>query len=73
MKKFKLIKVKSIKKFNYSGLVYDITVKNSHSFASNGIFLHNSICKTRIQSSAGMPLLQTLLDCYTKKLERKNI
>ncbi|MBL4656284.1 MAG: hypothetical protein JKY33_10730 [Bacteroidia bacterium] len=42
MKMLKLKKVKSIKRFNYSGKVYDLSIDNTHTYNINDISVHNS-------------------------------
>lgn len=43
--------------------VYDITVDcDTHSFIANNMIVHNSICTTRIEAAAGVPLLTSLID-----------
>lgn len=43
---------------------WDIEVDcESHSFIANNSIVHNSICKTRIQTGFGIPTLQSIIDC----------
>lgn len=65
--KFRLVNVRNVKKYHYDGQVYDLTVGESHSFTVNGIALHNSICKTRIQTGFGVPTFQSTYDAYDAK------
>lgn len=68
--KLKLQKIKSKKYVKYSGLVYDLTVEDDHSFLGReGLCLHNSICKTRIQTGFGIPTLHSVADAYMVKKE----
>jgi len=60
--KFKLTEIKSKEYKQYKGKVYDLTVKDDHSYNINNIVVHNSICKTRIQTGIGVPTLSTILD-----------
>jgi IMP dehydrogenase/GMP reductase len=48
---------------NYTGVVHDLTVEDDHSYNIEGTIVHNSICKTRIQTGCGVPTLTSLLDC----------
>lgn len=69
---FKPIKIQSIEYLPYNGKVYDLTVKDDHSYSANGIIVHNSICKTRIQTGVGIPTLSTILDSVRCKPSLKN-
>jgi len=60
--KFKLTEIKSKEYKQYKGKVYDLTVKDDHSYNIKNIVVHNSICKTRIQTGIGVPTLSTVLD-----------
>lgn len=60
--KFKLIKIESVETFEYDGNVYDLTVKDDHSYNINNIVVHNSICSTRIQTGHGIPVWQSIAD-----------
>jgi IMP dehydrogenase len=47
----------------YKGKVYDLTVKDDHSYTvDNNIVVHNSICKTRIQTGIGVPTLYSVAE-----------
>jgi superfamily I DNA/RNA helicase len=35
--------IESVSRTQYSGMVYDINVENTHNFVANGVFTHNSI------------------------------
>jgi IMP dehydrogenase len=63
--KFKLTKIKSIKKKQYKGKVYDLTIEKDHSYNINGIIVHNSLCSTRIQTGVGIPMVSSILDCVS--------
>lgn len=65
--KFKLVPITSIRKVLYSGEVYDLTVKNSHSYNVFNIIVHNSICSTRLRTGFGIPTLTSILDCAEVK------
>ena len=65
---FKLVAVTSIKQELKSEIVYDLTVKNDHSYIANGVVVHNSICSTRLKISAGVPTLTTVIDCEPRKM-----
>lgn len=41
-KKFIFRKILKISKFNYTGLVYDLEISNSHSYVANRVAVHNS-------------------------------
>jgi len=44
--------------------VWDIEIDcPTHSFVANNLIVHNSICKTRIQTGFGMPTLASIDDC----------
>ncbi len=60
--KFKLVEIKSKNYKHYTGVVHDLTVEGDHSYNVNKIIVHNSICKTRIQTGIGVPTLSTILD-----------
>lgn len=60
--KFKLTEIKSKEYKSYNGKVHDLTVKDDHSYNIENIVVHNSICKTRIQTGVGVPTLSTVLD-----------
>ncbi len=58
--KFKLTGVKSKTYKSYSGIVHDLTVDSDHSYTVDNIVVHNSICKTRIQTGIGVPTLYSV-------------
>ena len=53
--KFKLQKIETIISKPYTGKVFDITVKNKHSYTIKGVVVHNSVCETRIKTGVGIP------------------
>jgi len=55
MKKYELIEIKSIEKESFSGTVYDMEVKDDHSYTVNDIAVHNSVCATRKNTGVGTP------------------
>jgi IMP dehydrogenase len=61
--KFTLQKIYSKKTLHHNGPVYDLTVKEDHSYTIDGIIVHNSICKTRIMAGVGVPSLSSVVDC----------
>jgi IMP dehydrogenase len=61
--KFKLVPVKKVLKKKYKGNVYDLTVKDNHSYNIDGIIVHNSVCSTRIMTGCGVPQLKAIYDC----------
>lgn len=63
--KFKLTEIKSIKKKQYKGKVYDLTIEKDHSYNINGIIVHNSLCSTRIQTGVGIPMVSSIRDCVS--------
>lgn len=60
--KFKLVEINSKESKHYSGPVHDLTVEEDHSYNVNGIVVHNSICKTRIQTAMGAPTLHSVFE-----------
>lgn len=42
---------------------YDIEVENAHSYNIEGIIVHNSACKTRLQTGCGRPQVSTIIEC----------
>lgn len=50
---------------------YDLSVEDDHSYVANGVIVHNSICSTRLEVGHGIPVLQTIVDCYNIKKEHK--
>lgn len=70
--KFKLVEIKSKTYKHYNGVVHDLTVEKDHSYNVNKIVVHNSICKTRIQTGIGVPTLSTILDSARWKSSNLN-
>jgi IMP dehydrogenase/GMP reductase len=67
---FELVKITSIQKYKNTGKrVYDLTVKDDHSYNIEGIIVHNSICSTRTVTGFGVPVLTTLIDCKPAKAD----
>lgn len=62
--KFRLKRIKSIKRCHYKGKVYDLTVKDCHSYNINKICVHNSLCETRIRTGVGIPQITAIQECY---------
>jgi len=60
----KLVSITSIKTKHYKGKVYDLTVKDNHSYNINGIVVHNSLCETRIRTGVGIPQATAITDVY---------
>lgn len=60
--RFKLVEIKSKKYEHYSGVVHDLTVEDDHSYNVEKIVVHNSICKTRIQTGCGIPTLYSVAE-----------
>jgi len=58
--KFKLIPIHRCSKTAYKGLVYDLTVKDNHSYSVFNIICHNSICSTRGTTGFGVPTLESI-------------
>jgi IMP dehydrogenase len=52
----------------YNGKVYDLTVKDDHSYTVDNIIVHNSICKTRIQTGMGIPTLYSVAEASRARL-----
>jgi hypothetical protein len=64
MKSFKLIKIDTIKKSLYKGKIYDLEVKDNHSYNIKGIIVHNSGCTTAANVSINYPLGSLISECY---------
>ena len=59
--KYKTVEIKSIEKKQFNGDVYDLHVKDDHSYTVNGkIAVHNSVCETRKNTGVGVPQLGAL-------------
>ena len=63
------VEIKVYDKIKYSGMVYDLTVENDHSYVANNIVVHNSICSTRVQTGHGVPQVTALMECSKVKKE----
>ena len=63
----KIIKISKINSFEYKNEVYDLTVKDDHSYNINGIIVHNSVCSTTSNVAVGMPYFSLLQDIYEIK------
>ena len=71
--KFKLIKIEKIEKKNYTGKVYDLTVKDTHSYNINNIIVHNSdlvMCGSILAGTDESPGQVLKVDGKLKKLFR---
>lgn len=66
--KFKLTEIKEIKTIQYNGDLHDLTVEDDHSYNIENKIVHNSICSTRVQTSHGQQVLQTIVDCASNPL-----
>jgi IMP dehydrogenase len=69
--KFKLVPVVNIKKFDFNGQVYDLTVEKTHTYNIEGIVVHNSSCVTRRVTGHGVPQLSAIVDIAALKKEFK--
>lgn len=69
---FNFVNISSKNYSNYKGFVFDLTVERDHSYIANNIIVHNSICKTRIQTGIGSPTLSTIFDSVRFKKFHKN-
>ena len=65
--KFKLVEISSKTYRHYSGIVHDLTVEDDHSYNVEKIVVHNSICKTRIQTGVGLPTLYSVSEAFSEK------
>lgn len=63
----KIIKISKINSFEYKNEVYDLTVKDDHSYNINGIIVHNSVCSTTSNVSVGMPYFTLIKEIYKIK------
>lgn len=64
MKTFELVEITDIEYHpKYDGKVYDLTVKDDHSYNINGIVVHNSVCTTRLMAGVGYPQLSAIIEC----------
>jgi len=65
----KLKKIEKKEYRHYAGLVYDLTVDVDHSYNIEGTSVHNSICKTRIQTGCGVPTLTSVFECSSESFK----
>lgn len=56
----KLKKIETVKKIEYSGLVYDLHVDKDFSYNINKIAVHNSMCTTRLMTGCGVPNIKAI-------------
>ena len=68
----KLKKIDTIVREKYEGQVYDLTVKDNHSYNINGIIVHNSGCLTTQQLGIGYPMGSLIKECYDISCELDN-
>jgi len=68
----KLKKIDTIVREKYEGQVYDLTVKDNHSYNINGIIVHNSGCLTTQQLGIGYPMGSLIKECYDMSCELDN-
>lgn len=72
MKKYNLIEISQLEERPYSGNVYDLEVRDDHSYTvSNNIAVHNSACITRQRTGVGVPQLYALEQVYNASLSQK--
>jgi IMP dehydrogenase/GMP reductase len=57
MNKYEMVEIKELLKEKFDGVVYDIEVKEDHSYTVNDIAVHNSACMTRRFTGVGAPQL----------------
>lgn len=74
----KIIKISNIKKIDYNGPVYDLTVEQAHSYNINGIIVHNSVCSTSVQCgihASHQYMIENIkkLSCYYNNPNRTKI
>lgn len=68
MKRFRLIKINTQKNVKNTGsCVYDLTVRNNHSYTANGHVVHN--CTTSANSSIHYPIASLIDEIYKIKSE----
>ena len=66
--KYKLTKINKIEKIDSNNsTVYDLTIKNNHSYVANNIIVHN--CLTTQQTGIGFPMASLIRECYLIKEE----
>ena len=60
--KFSLQDIKENKEIEYEGVVFDLTVEDTHSYNIEGVIVHNSACLTRSNTGVGVPQFGLLED-----------
>ncbi len=68
----RLVKIEKIEKKHYSGIVYDLTVKDNHSYNIHGIVVHNSGCLTSQNVAIGYPMASLIKECYDVSCKLKS-
>lgn len=58
------IEIERIEEFEYTGLVYDLTVEEDESYNIESIIVHNSACTTSANSSTHYPMASLIRECY---------
>jgi len=68
--KYKLVDIKNLEKLKRNEIVYDITVKDDHSYTANNIIVHN--CLTSEKTSISYPSASLIKECYvlSRKLDK---
>ena len=73
------VKIKSIKKINFKGFVYDLEIKNTHTFFANKILVHNCIMPTgnneRLESQEEKIyelIVKRFISCFCDDAELEN-
>jgi len=61
---------KSIEERKYSGEVYDLEVKDDHSYNIGGTVVHNSVCSTRLKTGVGVGQITAIRESV-RALERE--
>lgn len=64
---YKVDPIINISKFSYKGELFDLTVKDDHSYNINSMIVHNSVCTTRTTTGFGIPTLTSVMDCAKVK------
>lgn len=67
--KFELVEIENIEEFNYNGIVYDLTIADSHSYVVNDIIVHNSVCETKTETGVYVPMVSSINECWQEKIE----
>ena len=60
--KYKLVKIDKLEQLTGNETVYDITVKDDHSYTANDIIVHN--CLTSEKTSISYPSASLIKECY---------